>query len=57
MATIIGTSDFRARTGELLDAAQEQPVILTRHTRRVAVIVSPDFYARALAALGESEGE
>lgn len=57
MATIIGASDFRARTGELLDTAKEEPVILTRHNRRVAVIVSPDFYARALAALGEPEEE
>lgn len=53
MAITVGASDFRARTGELLDAALEEPVILPRHGRRIAVVVSPDFYDRTKEALGE----
>ena len=45
-------SYFRAHQSELLDAAQRAPVeILSRGSRRRAVVVSPEFFDRALQAL------
>ncbi|AVM65215.1 MULTISPECIES: type II toxin-antitoxin system prevent-host-death family antitoxin [Dietzia] len=45
-------SNFRANQSELLDAAQRAPVeILSRGSRRRAVVVSPEFFDRALQAL------
>jgi antitoxin StbD len=45
-------SNFRAHQSELLDAAQRAPVeILSRGSRRRAVVVSPEFFDRALQAL------
>jgi PHD/YefM family antitoxin component YafN of YafNO toxin-antitoxin module len=48
-------ADFRAHQSALLDVAQREPVeILSRGSRRRAVVVSPDFFDRALAALEEA---
>ena len=45
-------SDFRTNQAALLDTAQREPVeILSRGARRRAVVVSPDFFDRATAAL------
>lgn len=45
-------SNFRANQSEVLDAAQRAPVeILSRGSRRRAVIVSPEFFDRAIKAL------
>ena len=45
-------SNFRANQSEVLDAAQRAPVeILSRGSRRRAVVVSPEFFDRALQAL------
>lgn len=45
-------SHFRAHQSEVLDAAQRAPVeIFSRGTRRRAVVVSPEFFDRALQAL------
>lgn len=45
-------SDFRAHQSKVLDAAQRGPVeILSRGSRRRAVVVSPEFFDRALQAL------
>ena len=45
-------SNFRAHQSEVLDAAQRGPVeVLSRGRRRRAVVVSPEFYDRALQAL------
>lgn len=45
-------SEFRAHQSRFLDAAQRGPVeILSRGSRRRAVVVSPEFFDRAVQAL------
>ncbi len=45
-------SDFRAHQSRILDDAQREPVeILSRGKRRRAVVVSPEFFDRAVQAL------
>ncbi|TFV33148.1 type II toxin-antitoxin system prevent-host-death family antitoxin [Streptomyces sp. T1317-0309] len=48
--------DARSRFTHLVDHVRDtrEPRWITRHGRRSAVIVSRDFYERALAALGET---
>lgn len=49
-------SEFRNEQSRFLDVAQREPVaILSRGTRRRAVVVSPDFYDRAVQALEDIE--
>ncbi|MFB9954251.1 type II toxin-antitoxin system Phd/YefM family antitoxin [Cellulomonas denverensis] len=49
------TAEFRSHLGEYLDAAQREPVAITNRGRRRAVLVSEDFFERALAALEDAE--
>jgi prevent-host-death family protein len=50
----ITLSEFRARQSDYIAAAQREPVEITsRGVGRRAVVVSPDFYDRALEALEE----
>jgi len=45
-------SGFRAHQSKVLDDAQREPVeILSRGSRRRAVVVSPEFFDRAIQAL------
>lgn len=56
MTVTATTSDFRREQSHYLDVAQREPVsILSRGTRRRAVVVSPDFYDRAVEALEDIE--
>lgn len=56
MSTIATPSQFRSEQSRYLDAAQREPVsILNRGTRRRAVVVSPEFYDRAVQALEDIE--
>lgn len=56
MSTTATPSEFRNEQSRYLDAAQREPVsILSRGTRRRAVVVSPDFYDRAVQALEDVE--
>ncbi len=49
-------SNFRANQSKVLDDAQRAPVeILSRGSRRRAVVVSPEFFDRALEALEDAE--
>ena len=49
MSTEVTTSEFRNEQSRYLDAAQREPVsILSRGARRRAVVVSPDFFDRAI---------
>ena len=52
----MGVSDARANLTEVIAKVRllGQQVILTRRDKPQAVLVSPDFYERALAALGRS---
>ena len=43
---IVSTTDAKQRLAALLDAAQREPVLLRRHNRDVAVIISPAEYER-----------
>lgn len=49
------SADFRNSIGTYLDTAQREPVAITSRGRRRAVVVSPDFFDRALAALEDAE--
>lgn len=56
MSTNVTTSEFRNEQSRYLDAAQREPVlILSRGSRRRAVVVSPDFFDRAIEALEDME--
>ena len=47
----MSAAEFRGRIGEAMDAVQREPVTVTNRGRARAVLVSVDFYERALAAL------
>lgn len=50
--TSVTLSDFRNRQADLIATAQREPVEITsRGAGRRAVVVSPEFYDRALQAL------
>jgi antitoxin StbD len=54
--TSTNLSHFRANQSKVLDDAQRGPVeILSRGSRRRAVVVSPEFFDRALEALEDAE--
>ncbi|MEV6738622.1 type II toxin-antitoxin system Phd/YefM family antitoxin [Streptomyces sp. NPDC051104] len=55
----MGVSDARANLTEVIARVRllQQRVILTRREKPQAVLVSPEFYERALAALGEPAGD
>ena len=56
MSTEVTTSEFRKEQSRSIDVAQREPVlILSRGSRRRAVVVSPDFYDRAIEALEDME--
>jgi prevent-host-death family protein len=48
-------SDAREHFSEALAAAVREPVFITRHGRRVATLVTSDFYERAVEALEDAE--
>ncbi|MFB7574640.1 type II toxin-antitoxin system Phd/YefM family antitoxin [Streptomyces sp. NPDC056165] len=52
----MGVSDARANLTDVIARVRllQQRVILTRREKPQAVLVSPEFYERALAALGET---
>jgi prevent-host-death family protein len=52
----MGVSDVRANLTEVIAKVRllGQRVVLTRRDKPQAVLVSPDWYERAKAALGES---
>lgn len=53
--TTVSSAEFRAHQSEYLARAQHEPVeIMSRGSRRRAVLVSADFYDRACIALGEA---
>ncbi len=51
----VSTADFRSHLGEHFDAAQREPVTVTSRGRARGVLVSPDFFDRALRALEDAE--
>jgi prevent-host-death family protein len=54
MATV-SSAEFRSRQSEYLARAEHEPIeIMSRGSRRRAVLVSADFYDRACIALGET---
>ena len=56
MGITVTLSQFRSEQSHYLDAAQGEPVtISSRGPRRRAVVVSPDFYDRAVQALEDGE--
>jgi len=55
MSIEIPVTEARERFSELLEATSEQPIFLTKHGRRQAVVLSPSEYERLLEALEDSE--
>lgn len=56
MGIEVTTSEFRKEQSRYLDAAQREPVsLLSRGSRRRAVVVSPDFFDRVIEALEDKE--
>ena len=51
--TTVKSKDAQNKFGSMLDAAQKEPVTITRHDRPVAVVMSPERYAE-LEALEDS---
>lgn len=48
-------ADFRNHLGDALDTAQREPVTITNRGRARAVVVSAEFYERAIEALEDRE--
>lgn len=49
------SSDAREHFAEALAAANREPVFITRHGKRVAALVTTEFYERAIEALEDAE--
>ena len=43
---IVSSTDLKQRSGALIDAAQREPVLIRRHERDVAVLISAEEYER-----------
>ena len=48
-------ADFRSHIGDALDAVQREPVTITSRARARAVVVTPEFYERAIEALEDQD--
>lgn len=48
-------TDARERFSEALAASSREPVFITRHGKRVAALVTTEFYERAIEALEDAE--
>jgi prevent-host-death family protein len=52
---IVGISDLRLRQNEVLSRLHKGPVVLTQHSRAVAVLVSPEQWNEIIERLEEAE--
>lgn len=52
---ITTAADFRNHLGEHLDRVQREPLTITNRGRARAVVVSPDFFERAIRALEDAD--
>jgi prevent-host-death family protein len=43
---IASSTDLKQRSGALIDAAQREPILIRRHDRDVAVLISAEEYER-----------
>jgi len=43
---VVSSTDLKQRSGALIDAAQREPVLIRRHNRDVAVMISAEEYER-----------
>lgn len=48
---VVPISELRSRQQELLEKVSEQPILLTRYGREVAVLLGPELYNRMLEQL------
>lgn len=55
MTIEIPITEARERFSEVLETASKEPVFLTRHGRRQAVVLSPAEYERIMEALEDAE--
>lgn len=49
------SSDAREHFSDALATANREPVFITRHGKRVAALVTTEFYERAVEALEDAE--
>ena len=50
----MSATDARERFSDALSTAAREPVFITRHGKRVAALVTADFYERAAEALEDA---
>lgn len=50
---VVPISELRTRQNELLEQVSEEPILLTRHGRAVAVLLGPEPYNRLLEQLDD----
>lgn len=55
MATELSVTDARERFSEVVETAERQPVFLTKHGRRQAVVLSAAQYDRLLQLVEDAE--
>lgn len=55
MATELTVTDARERFSEVVDTAEREPVFLTKHGRRQAVVLSAAQYDRMLELVEDAE--
>ena len=48
-------TDARRNLPSLIDKAEKEPILITRHGEEAAVLISPSFYEKALDAMEELE--
>lgn len=53
--TEMTATDAREHFADALAAASREPVFITRHGKRIAALVTADFYDRAIDALEDTE--
>lgn len=51
----MSATEARERFSEALAASSREPVFITRHGKRVAALVTTEFYERAIEALEDAE--
>jgi prevent-host-death family protein len=51
----LSATEARERFSDALAAAAREPVFITRHGKRIAALVTADFYERAVEAMEDAE--
>lgn len=52
---VVSVADARSQLASMIERAQQEPVMIERHGKQVAVLVSPEEFERLLDAMEELE--